>query len=529
MDLSKEPFLVILMVPLNCHSKKEKEVPMSKQVISVKKPEITLDQNSSVPLYRQIYERLRSHILTGQLETGARLPSTRTLAAALGVSRNTTALAYEHLLLEGYIESRVGDGTKVADLQSEHLFLTRKNVETLDQANNVEQLPARISQRNQLFINESSIKEEDTNQASATSNLFRAGLPDITFFPYENWTRLLAKHARQSLQALSLYQHPQGYTPLREAIAAHIGITRGVHCSPEQIILTSGAQGAFDLIARVLLDPGDASWVEDPGYPDARGALLASGAKLVPVPVDQEGINVEIGRELCHDARMALVTPSHQFPTGVTMSLSRRLALLEWAKEAQAWIVEDDYDSEYRFSGRPLEALHSLDNAGRVLYIGTFSKVLFPSLRLGYLVVPPILLKNFLVARHFIDIHLPLLEQIALTEFMTEGYFIQHLKKMRLLYMERRNTLIEELNQNVGAMLEVTIPQAGMHLVAWLAQELNAQTLFRKIEKSGLRISPVSRFSLQTRQRDGLLFGFACSSSEEIRAGVHRLALALRS
>jgi len=253
----------------------------------------------------------------------------------------------------------------------------------------------------------------------------------------------VAKHARQSLQAVSFYQDAQGYPPLRETIASHIGITRGVHCSPEQIILTAGSQGALDLVARVLLDPGDLAWVEDPGYSGARGALLAAGATLVPVPVGQEGIDVEAGRQLCRDARLTVVTPSHQFPTGVTMSLSRRIALLEWAREAQAWIVEDDYDSEYRFSGRPLEALQGLDNARCVVYIGTFSKVLFPSLRLGYLVAPTELLKGLIAARRLIDVHRPLLEQMALTDFIAEGHFARHVR-LHLGKLPRRSRDIEQ-------------------------------------------------------------------------------------
>jgi len=502
---------------------------MAKRSMSGKRPAITLDQNAAMPLYRQLYERLRSAILAGQLEAHTRLPSTRTLASELGVSRNTTALAYEMLLLEGYIESRVGAGTRVSSLQAEQLFSPAKPGKEQREPTLTDPSPRLLAQRVQTLIDTAKSEKFSPSEINAMTNVFRAGQSDISSFPYETWARLVAKHARHSLQAVSFYQDAQGYAPLRESIATHIGITRGVHCSPDQIILTAGSQGALDLVARVLLDPNAPVWVEDPGYLGARGALLAAGAKLIPVPVDQEGMKVEVGRQLCPQARLAIVTPSHQFPTSVTMSLPRRLALLEWAKETGAWIVEDDYDSEFRFSGRPLEALQGLDGAQRVIYIGTFSKTLFPSLRLGYLVVPPALLEGFLATRNFIDTHLPLLEQLALADFMAEGHFARHLRKMRARYLERRDTLIEALTRELGELLEIDTPEAGMHLVAWLPLGVSARTVAEHISMRGLRIFPVVPSTSQPRQREGLLFGFASASPQELRAGVKLLAPALRA
>ena len=502
---------------------------MSKRATPLEKPEIMLDQNASAPLYRQLYERLRGSILSGQLEAGTRLPSTRVLAGSLGVSRTTTALAYELLLLEGYIESRVGDGTRVARLQPEQVFQGSRNVHGLNATTPAETPPALYARRGQVLIDLPYPEEFYAHQASRGTSLFLVGQPDVTFFPYETWARLLARHARHSLQAVSFYQYVQGYLPLRQAIAAHIGMTRGVHCSPEQIILTTGAQGALDLAARVLLDPGDAAWTEDPGYSGARGALLAAGAHPVPVPVDGKGLDVGAGRQLCPEARLAIVTPSHQFPTGVTMSLSRRLALLEWSRDARAWIVEDDYDSDYRFSGRPLEALHGLDRAGRVLYIGTFSKVLFPSLRLGYLVAPPELLAGMKATQRLIAVHPPLLEQLALADFLVEGYFARHIRRMRQLYKERRDVLVEALTRELGTRLEVTVPEAGMHLVVWLPSGMSAQAAAQRAAASGLHMLPISHFSLRPLQRDGLVLGFASASPQELRAGVHMLALALQA
>jgi GntR family transcriptional regulator/MocR family aminotransferase len=504
-------------------------MPMSKRATPLKKPEIMLDQNASAPLYRQLYERLRGSILSGQLEAGTRLPSTRVLASSLGVSRTTTALAYEQLLLEGYIESRVGDGTRVARLQPEQVFQGSRNAQDLDATDTSGTPPAVLARRGQVLSDMPYPEAFYATQASRGTSLFLVGQPDMTSFPYEIWARLVARHARHSLQAVSFYQHVQGYAPLRQAIATHIGMTRGVHCSPEQIILTTGAQGALDLVARTLLDPGDPAWVEDPGYSGARGALLAAGAKLVAVPIDEEGLDVDAGRQLCPEARLAIVTPSHQFPTGVTMNLSRRLALLEWSREAHAWIVEDDYDSEYRFSGRPLEALQGLDRAGRVLYIGTFSKVLFPSLRLGYLVAPPELLKGLIATHRLIAVHLPLLEQMALADFVAEGYFARYLRRMCLLYRERRNALVDALTRELGDMLEVTVPEAGMHLVVWLPSGMSAQAAAHRAAGYGLHILPISQFSLRSLQRDGLLLGFASASPQELRAGVQTLALALQA
>jgi len=508
---------------------------MPKRALHVKEPDVTLDQNALAPLYRQLYERLRAEILEGQLEAGARLPSTRALASQLGVSRNTTALAYQQLLLEGYIESRVGDGTRVARLRPERLSRARHTSHTSHPSHHAETRQPQTSQdsllsrRGRLLANAPYPGEMYANLPAAGKQAFRVGQPDAAHFPYETWARLVAKHARQALRGVSVYQKAQGYLPLREAIAAHIGITRGVHCSPEQIVVTAGSQGALDLVARVLLDPGDRAWVEDPGYLGARGALLSAGASLVPVPVDREGLMVEIGRQRSRDARLAVVTPSHQFPTGVTMSLRRRLALLQWASEAQAWVVEDDYDSEYRFSGRPLEALQGLDSGQRVIYIGTFSKVLIPALRLGYLVAPTALVDGFIAARRFIDAYLPVLEQMALADFMTEGHFARHLRRMRLLYQERRDALIGALSQDLGDLLEIGASEAGMHLVAWLPAGMSAQTVAQQASTYSLRLLPVIASDPQESRREGLLLGFASDSPDELRAGVRALAGVLRA
>lgn len=505
---------------------------MPKRAMKITGPDVTLDQHALAPLYRQLYERLRAEILEGQLEAGARLPSTRSLASQLGVSRNTTALAYQQLLLEGYIESRVGDGTRVASVRPEQLQRLRGTATSRHASHTAAVQPGTLSRRGQLLVNAPYPGEMSANlrtpEATETP-VFRAGQPDVSHFPHEIWARLVAKHARHSLGAFALYQHAQGYLPLREAIAAHIGITRGVHCSPDHIIVTAGSQGALDLVARVLLDPGDRAWVEDPGYLGARGALLAAGTSIVPVPVDGEGIMVEEGRQRYRDARLAVVTPSHQFPTAVTMSLGRRLELLQWARDVQAWVAEDDYDSEYRYSGRPLEALQGLDNDQRVIYIGTFSKVLFPSLRLGYLVAPAALVSGFVAARRFIDVHPPMLEQLALADFIAEGHFARHLRKMRLLYLERRDTLVAALRRELGDLVDVGVPEAGMHLVAWLPEGMSAQAVAQQLAAQGLHALPIISDDQRPYSRDGLVLGFASDSLEALRAGARRLERLVRN
>jgi GntR family transcriptional regulator/MocR family aminotransferase len=335
------------------------------------------------------------------------------------------------------------------------------------------------------------------------------------------------RRARQSLREFAHYQPPAGYYPLREAIATQIGITRGVRCTPEQIIITAGSQGAFDLAARTLLNSGEAVWMENPCYFGARGALLAAGARLFPVPVDEQGLVVEIGRKRCPEARLVSTTPSHQFPIGVTMSLSRRLALLDWARETGAWILEDDYDSEYRSSGRPLEALQGLDHAGRVLYIGTFSKVLFPTLRLGYLVAPAELVEPLLTMRRFLDVHLPILEQMALFDFLHEGYYARHVRQMLHHYSWLRDLLHRELCAHLGGLLEVHAPEAGLNLVGWLPPGKDDRRASRLAAQVGIEVMPISTFSLEPLPRGGLLFGYARTDEEAILHGVKRLRAAL--
>src|SRR6266566_6724711 len=474
---------------------------MPKRVPFHSEPMIVLDTTSSIPLYRQLYDRLRLAILTGQLATGTRLPATRTLAGQLGVSRNTVYLAYRQLLAEVYIDSKVGHGTSVARVTPETL-LTLPSTSQGRRSVQDDTSRSRVSQRGMNMARLPPLPRSKVPSEPGKSPAFRAGVPALDLFPYQIWAQMVTRRVRHSLQSASDNQDPAGYRPLRESIAAHLGVTRGVRCTADQIIVVSGAQAALDLAARILLDPGDMAWIEEPGYPGARGALGGAGAQLVPIPVKEDGLDVREGRTRCPRARLAYVTPSHQFPLGVTMSLAQRLALLEWASQADAWILEDDYDSEYRFSGRPLEALQGLDRTNHVIYLGTFSKVLFPALRLGYLVVPPDLTDVFVAVRLFVDMHCPVLEQSVLAAFINEGHFARHIRRMRLLYSERQAALVNLVEQELAGLLDIQPAAAGMHLIGWLPWGWDDRQVARAAASASVDVSPLSLYSLEAGERD---------------------------
>ena len=478
-----------------------------------------LEDSSLTPLYAQLYNRLREAILGGRLRSGVRLPSTRELASELGISRNTVMNAYDQLQSEGYLEGRVGFGTCVSSSLPDELLRVRAR-----EAQEIGPRSGRgLSRRGKLLSGTPPTVSDYQDRPRA----FQPGLPALEEFPIRVWRNLHNKVWRRPPRELLGYGDPAGYRPLREAISDHLCTTRAVRCSWEQVIVVAGSQQALDLSARLLLDPGDAAWVENPGYPGARAALTGAGARLVPVSVDNHGLDVSNGEAACREARLAYVTPSHQYPLGTTMSLPRRLDLLDWAKRADAWILEDDYDSEFRYSGRPFESLQGLDTGGRVVYAGTFSKVLFPALRLGYLVVPQDLVDAFTAARELTDLHSPSIEQTVLADFIAGGHFIRHVRRMRALYAARQKVLVEAASQTLAGILEVRSSESGLHLVGRLPDAADDRAASRLAAERGVEAIPLSWYADGASRHKGLMLGYAAVSEEEIWKGACRLAMAL--
>ncbi len=478
-----------------------------------------MESEERMPLFRQVYQRIRELILDGTLARGARLPSTRALATDLALSRNTVMVAVEQLVAEGYLVSRVGDGTYVAvDIPEDWETPHRPAARELQ----VDPATPRLSRRGERIL------ATPIGRDSTEVRPFAVGMPALDEFPWATWNRLWMRRSRDLDRRHLCYGDPAGYRPLREAIAAYLTAGRGVICDADQVIVVSSSQQALDIASRVLIDPGDAAWLEDPGYLGARGALVAAGAEIVPVPVDEEGLQVQEGRRLASEARLVSVTPSHQFPAGVTMSLARRVELLDWAEEHDAWILEDDYDSEFRFVGAPLAALQGLDRAGRVIYIGTFTKVVYPSLRLAYVVAPRGLVKALVAARAFVDRHSPTLPQVVLSDFMAGGHFASHIRRMRSIYRDRRQSLLDALEQRLGKLLAIRSHPAGMHLVVELPAGVDDLAVARRAAERGIEISPLSRYYLG-ESRSGLLIGYSAVTPEEIVDGVDVLAEVIES
>ena len=478
---------------------------------------IALDPNAGLPLNRQLYFALREGILDARLRPGARLPSSRALANDLSVSRNTVLAAFEQLLAEGYIDGRVGAGSFVSKHLPEEALHARKGLQTHV---NGTRPPGPSSRGAALAALPSS---------GGVARAFAPGVPELAAFPFEHWSRLLAKYWRNPPKSFLIGSEAAGYGALREALAAHLGAARAVRCSPKQVFIVSGAQQALDLVARTLLDVGDRVWVEDPGYPGLIGALLASAAEITEVPVDQDGLVVADGCARSPNARMACVSPSHQYPLGVTMSLSRRLELLAWARENDAFVLEDDYDSEYRYAGRPLAALQGLDSDGRVIYVGTMSKVMFPGLRLGYMVVPEHLVPAFEAIRRLTDTHPSTLAQPALAEFITDGTLAAHIRRMRALYAKRQRQFIDIARSDLSDLLEIGDAEAGMHLVGCLQSQVSDVKVAEKARELGIEAPALSTYYRSHQPKNGLLLGYAGVTENEIRRGINALKRAIEA
>lgn len=477
------------------------------------------------PLNHRLFRSLRRAILDGRLAPGSRLPSTRALAVDLGLSRNVVLMAFDQLLDEGYVEGRVGSGTFVSATLPDVALAPWRAV----RRNRPQSLPSRLSGYARRVLALAPLPPPGRPASSGLRYDFRYGEPSAEDLPHQTWGRLVARRARNLSIRTLRYGRARGFGPLRRAIADYVTRARGVAATHDQIVIVNGAQQALDLVARLLLDSGDRVVVEEPCYQAARQVFLAADARLVPTPVDASGLVVARlprGRPV----RIAYVTPSHQFPMGAVLPLARRLELLRWAEECGAYVVEDDYDSEFRYEGRPVEAVQALDRSGRVLYIGTFSKVLFPSLRLGYLVVPEALLPAVTSLKFLMDYHTPAFEQEALADFITEGHFERHLRRSRAHNALRRAALLDALGKDLGDRVEIAGANAGVHLVVWL-RELPPSRLAGLVQRAaarGLGIYPVTPYYMHPPTRAGLLFGYACLTEREIRDGVSLLREVLR-
>lgn len=464
-------------------------------------------------LYRWFYDELRAAILDGRLRPGARLPATRDLARAYRLSRATIVTAFDQLKSEGYVEGKTGSGTYISQVLPEHLLdvrgpyqqtrLPHRRIALSAYARRLQPLPARVPR---------------------PLRAFRAHQPALNLFPTDLWAQVAARRFRRVSASLLAGGEPLGYYPLREAVAEYLNTSRGVKCTADQVLILSGAQEGLDRTARIVLNPGELVWMEEPGYPRADVVFRALGAGIRRVPVDAEGLAFEIGYRRWSAPRLVYVTPGHQFPLGVTMSLRRRLALLEWARQSGTLILEDDYDSEYRYSGRPIPALQGLDRSGVVIFTGSFSAVLFPALRLGYLVVPQEMVDIFATAASVSTHHPPLLEQAVLCDFITEGHFARHIRRMRELYAERLGVLLERAKENLAGALEISSVEAGLQTVGWLKANLRAERVAQLADERDVEVIPLSRYALGKSRPNGLVLGFAAVEPREIRRGVEELA-----
>jgi GntR family transcriptional regulator/MocR family aminotransferase len=476
---------------------------------------ISLDRASVIPLYQQLAEELRHAVLQKRLKPNQKLPPSRVLAKSLEISRATVTQSYEQLLSEGYFEARCGSGTFVcSQLPDEYL-----QPELIDQSGSGLPELTMLSRfgSDLLAVDQLEIPEP---QAEIS---FRFGSPAAEQFPIKLWRRLLSRHCHNFPALLNYIPDPAGYMPLRMAIADYLGRSRAVQCSAEQVIIVNGSQQALDLIARLTIDPGDWVAVEDPGYLGARHCFQGQGARLQAVRVDAEGIEVEALSHYRQPFKLLYVTPSHQFPTGVTLSLSRRLALLQWAQQTGTLILEDDYDSEYRYGDSPIPALQGLDRNNTVIYVGTFSKILFPSLRIGYLVVPTTWIPVVSRAKWLCDRQSPTLEQYALTDCITDGHFERHIRRMRHLYDRRRQILVNAPKSHFGARVTILGENAGIHLMAKIETALLDEIAIQKAAIIGVGLISTQGYYLTDPKTGEFIFGYTQLDEDQIEQGIQKL------
>jgi GntR family transcriptional regulator/MocR family aminotransferase len=477
---------------------------------------------AGVSLYDWLYKQLRAAILEGRLHPGARLPATRDLAESYRLSRTTVITAFEQLKSEGYVEGRSGSGTYVSEVLPEQLLHAP---EMSAQRRPTDSGAQRRLPHKRISLSSYAKRLQPFRPVPAGPvRAFRANQAALDLFPTSLWGQVAASRLRRASARLLAGGETLGYRPLREAVAEYLNTSRGVKCTADQVLIVSGAQEGLDRTARLLLNPEDPAWIEEPGYPAAAAVLQASGAKICRVPVNQEGLDLEYGIERYPSPKLVYVTPAHQFPLGVTMSLRRRLRLLEWARKSGVFIFEDDYDSEYRYSGRPVPALQGLDRAGVVIFGGSFSAVMFPALRLGYLVVPPELVDVFAAAQSVSTHHPPLLGQAVLCDFINEGHFARHIRRMRKVYAERLGVLLKAANEKLAGAIEISNVEAGLQTVGCMQKGFDADKVVEAAAKRDVELKSLGRYYSARAPGNGLVLGFAAIGPKEIRRGVEELA-----
>ncbi len=475
---------------------------------------LPIDRRSAMPVWRQLCDALKRRIGAGELAAGTRLPSTRMLARDLDLSRNTVATAYEQLLADGWLEGRRGAGTFVA---------RRLPLSTPREPRAAGHAPG-LSARGETIAATAPI----WRPPRGAPRPFRPGVPAADLFPWPRWRSVCNRVLRSARSDLFGYGEPGGYPPLRDAIAAYVETARGVRCEPRQVIVVEGAQQALDFALRLLTDPGDVVAAEDPGYLGARAAMQAAGARIVPIGVDADGLDVAELAAIPERVRLVYTSPSSQFPLGATMPRERREALLGWARDRGAWIVEDDYDSEFRYAALPIPSLHSLDAGERVVYVGSFSKVLFPALRIGYLVVPERLLAGVTAARFLAGIHAPFFHQVALAEFMAGGHLLRHIRRMRAAYARRQAALRAAAARHLAGLVEIEGAATGMKLTAWLPRGVDDVRMAEAAARAGVDVYPLSRYWLRAAEHGGFLLGYAGYTPEALDRAAAVLGSVLR-
>jgi len=477
-------------------------------------------RSAETTLYRWLFEELRSAIAEGRLRPTSRLPSSRSLSRQYNVSRGIVVSAFEQLCAEGYVDSQVGSGSFVRTVIPERRLEARRIQPPPREVPSHAGLSARGHR-----MADNSFPVVWTNQVSPA---FRVGQPSLATFPMELWSRIASRRLRRAPSSMLAYGEPLGYRPLRDEIAEYVGKARGIKCTADEVVITSGTQQSLDLVARLLLDRGDKVWMEDPGYPGATRLFRAHGAEVVPVPVDDQGINCKAGRALNKSAKLAYITPAHQFPMGVTMSFARRTELLEWAREQNAWIFEDEYDGEFRYTGRPLAALRSMDGSDCVIYSSTFNKLLFQTLQLGFLVVPPRLAEPIAAAKSIMDRFTSVLDQAILCDFISEGHLGAHIRRMRETYAGRLDILLKCARTELEGFMDLSPTRAGMQTVGWLSQGIGSMEVHDLALAQGIESVPLSCLAINKSVPEALVLGFAAADPRAIRGGITCLAEIIR-